>query len=145
MVEEEVIYLDVSPDGLIKKGDLVLLNAQSAGHAEYIKNNISGNYQLVGKVHQYVEKTYFQIGSEEPYMIQTYLDLRYPPVRLPDKTIVNSPSSLAAINECSKILAAEDPDVSKLDSGTKMNVKNHYRFIYGRWMMRYMFGWDFRF
>ena len=99
---------------------------------------------MIGKVRQYVQKTYFAENEEDiPITVQTYLDLRFPPVKLPDGSL--SGSSLCVLtpfDQCIKLLAGNDPDISKFDEGMRVNIRDGYRFIYGNWTMRYMFGWD---
>ena len=138
---EETITLDESPDGRIKKGDIILTTAQSAGHSEYVKNKISGTFLLVGKVYQCVEKTYYDGDENVTLCKESYLDLRFPPIKLFDGSHKSSNRcGLTPLGECFKIVAADDPNLNNLDLGTRVNVHEGYRFVYGRWMMKYLFN-----
>ena len=136
---EEVTYQDFSPCG-VRKGDLILTTAMSAGHPEYIKNKLDGRFQLVGKVVEYVEKVYKK--ETIIYKKREYLHVKYAPIKKSDGTYHSSAGcALTKLDECFKILHCDDGDLLALDEGTAVNVRNGFRFVGGRWMMKYAFGW----
>ena len=139
---EETAYHDVSPCGSMMKGDLILTTAQSCGHPRYIKNQVDARFQLVGKIQEFKIVQRFHPSRDEYYDERTFIRAQFAPLKISNGTYFSSQGcALTPINECFRILASDENNLTSLDEGTAVNVRNGFIFRGGRWMMKYNFGW----